>query len=62
MVCCLSERTHTPPVSRARVSSQLCYELARDVEERDFPWDDDGVQQLQGWLQSRYDAYCADHA
>ena len=46
----------------AAVYSQLCYELARDVEEQDFPWDDDGVQQLQGWLQSHYDAYCAAHA
>ena len=46
----------------AAVYSQLCYELARDVEEQDFPWDDDGVQQLQDWLQSHYDAYCAAHA
>ena len=49
-------------VLHAAVYSQLCYELARDVEEQDFPWDDDGVQQLQGWLQSHYDAYCAAHA
>ena len=38
------------------------YELARDIEEQDFPWDDDGVKQLQSWLQSRYDAYCAAHS
>ena len=42
--------------------SQLCYELARDIEEQDFPWDDDGVKQLQSWLQSRYEAYCAAHS
>ena len=43
----------------AAVYSQLCYELARDVEEQDFPWDEDGVRQLQDWLQRRYEAYCA---
>ena len=46
----------------AAVYSQLCYELARDIEEQDFPWDDDGVKQLQSWLQSRYEAYCAAHS
>ena len=46
----------------AAAYSQLCYELARDIEEQDFPWDDDGVKQLQSWLQSRYEAYCAAHS
>ena len=55
-----SKPTRTPACSA--VYSQLCYELARDIEEQDFPWDDDGVKQLQSWLQSRYEAYCAAHS
>ena len=43
-------------VIHAAVYSQLCYELAADVVEQDFPWDDDGVEALKAWLQSRYEA------
>lgn len=49
-------------VIHAAVYSQLCYELAADVAEQDFPWDDDGVEALKAWLQSRYEAYCAANA
>ena len=34
-------------VIHAAVYSQLCYELAADVAEQDFPWDDDGVEALK---------------
>ena len=40
-------------VIHAAVYSQLCYELAADVAEQDFPWNDDGVEALKAWLQSR---------
>ena len=49
-------------VLHAAVYSDLCYELAQDVVEQDFPWDDDGVTLLKDWLQSRYEDYCARHA
>ena len=49
-------------VLHAAVYSDLCYELAQDVVEQDFPWDDDGVTLLKDWLQSRYEDYCALHA
>ena len=28
-----------------------------DVQQQDFPWDDQGVEQLKAWLQERYDHY-----
>lgn len=46
-------------IIHASVYSQLCYELAHDVQERDFSWDDDGVSQLRSWLQQSYEAYAA---
>ena len=38
------------------------FKRAADVAEQDFPWDDDGVEALKAWLQSRYEAYCAANA
>ena len=35
-----------------------CYEAARDVQEQDFPWDEDGVSALKAWLQEKYEAFC----
>ena len=29
----------------------------KDVQQQDFPWDDQGVEQLKAWLQERYDHY-----
>ena len=41
----------------AAVYSVYCYEVARDVVEQDFPWTDEGVEQLKAWLQERYEAF-----
>ena len=40
------------------VYSNVCYELAHDKEERDFTWDEAGVEALKAWLQEKYEAYC----
>ena len=40
------------------VYSNVCYELAQDKEERDFTWDEAGVETLKAWLQEKYEAYC----
>ncbi len=42
----------------AAVYSTYCYEAARDVTEETFPWDEAGVQQLQAWVQAKYEAFC----
>ena len=34
-----------------------CFEVAKDVQQQDFPWDDQGVEQLKAWLQERYEHY-----
>ncbi len=39
------------------VYSNVCYELAQDRQERDFPWDEKGVDELKRWLQAEYEAY-----
>lgn len=41
----------------AATYSQLCFELAADVEQRDFPWDEEGVANLRQWLQSQYEQF-----
>ena len=57
---------------KASTYSDLCYELAQDVEEetfpwtadvaeQDFPWDDDGVEALKAWYQSQYEKFLAAH-
>jgi hypothetical protein len=46
---------------QAATYSELCYELATDVETAEFPWDDAGVDALKAWLQTRYEAFCAAH-
>ena len=45
------------PVIRAATYTRVCYELADDVESRTFPWDEEGIEALKGWLQSRYDRF-----
>ena len=37
--------------------SRLCYEVADDVQKRDFSWDDAGVEELRSWLQRQYEAF-----
>jgi hypothetical protein len=39
--------------------SKLCYELATDVEQQDFPWDEAGAAALGLWLQEGYEAFLA---
>ena len=34
-----------------------CYESATDKSEQDFPWTDEGVEQLKLWLQAALDAF-----
>ena len=41
----------------ASVYTVWCYEVAKDVPEKDFPWDDAGISDLRNWLQQYYDAY-----
>ena len=36
-----------------------CYEVAQDRQERDFPWDEAGVEELKQWLQAKYDQFSA---
>ena len=40
------------------VYTSLCYEAAVDVEEREFPLTDEGVEEVKAWLQEKYEAYC----
>ncbi len=44
-------------VLHTAVYSNVCYELAQDRQERDFPWDEKGVDELKHWLQAEYEAY-----
>ena len=39
------------------IRDRYCFEAANDVQQQDFPWDDQGVEQLKAWLQERYDHY-----
>ena len=41
----------------AAVYSRVCFELATDVVEQDFPWTDQGVADLQQWVQAQYEAF-----
>ena len=41
----------------AAVYTVYCYEAAKDVQQQDFPWDEDGVAALKAWLQEKYEAY-----
>jgi len=46
---------------KASTYSKWCYEKADDVEERLFPWTEEGVEALKAWFQSQYEAYLAAH-
>ena len=41
------------------VYTVFCFEAARDVQSRDFPWDDAGVEELKQWLQQVYEVFTA---
>ena len=53
----LMEKDHS--VIHTAVYSHFCYEVATDVVERDFPWDDEGVEELKSWMQHALDTYTA---
>ena len=50
------------PILHAATYSRVCYELADDVEKRDFPWNEDGVEALKQWFQDQYERFVAKHA
>ena len=47
---------HTLQVS---VYSKVCYEVAGDVVRREFPWTEEGVKELQAWVQAQYEDFTA---
>ena len=48
-------------IIHAATYTLYCYEVAKDVENRDYAWDETGVAELKSWLQSQYEAYCQAH-
>jgi len=56
----LSDKEH--PLLHAATYSRVCYELATDVETRDFSWDDAGVEALKQWFQAQYERFAAEQA
>ncbi len=44
---------------RASTYSARCYERADDVEEKLFPWTEEGVAALREWYQAQYESYAA---
>ena len=51
----LMEKDHS--AIHVAVYSRFCYEAATDVVEKDFPWDDAGVEQLKVWMQSALETF-----
>lgn len=49
-------------VIHAAVYSRYCYEVATDVTEQDFSWDEDGVHTLQLWLQAALERFQSDRS
>lgn len=41
----------------AATYSVYCYDKAKDVEETEFTYDDNGVEQLKVWLHGQYQKY-----
>ena len=41
----------------ASVYTKWCYEVAKDVREKEYPWDDAGIAKMRNWLQALYDVY-----
>ena len=48
---------HDAGLIHASVYTVFCYEAVRDVHNRDFSWDEQGVEALKEWLQSCYEIY-----
>ena len=38
----------------ASVYTDVCFEAAKDVETREFPWDEEGVEALKQWLEEKF--------
>ena len=53
----LMEKDHS--TIHTAVYTRFCYEVATDVVERDFPWNDEGVEQLKAWMQSALETFAA---
>ena len=51
----LMEKDHS--AIHAAVYSHFCYEVATDVVEKDFVWDEAGVEELKTWMQAMLDAF-----
>lgn len=49
-------------IVHAAAYSRLCFELAEDVHQQDFSWDEAGCAALREWLQSEYEAFLAREA
>lgn len=47
-------------IVHAAAYSKVCFELAADVRQRDFPWDEDGAAALRAWLQAEYEVFMGD--
>lgn len=46
-------------IIHAATYSKICYEKADDVQKKDFPWNEEGVEELKQWLQSNYETFIA---
>lgn len=44
-------------IIHAAAYSKLCIEKADDVIEKDFTWDEAGVNELKSWLQCSYESF-----
>jgi len=42
--------------------SKLCYECAKDVEEINVPWTDEGAEKAREWFQTQLEKYCSKYA
>ena len=51
----LMEKDHS--AIHAAVYTRFCYEAATDVREKDFPWTEEGVEQLKAWMQQAYETF-----
>ncbi len=51
----LMEKDHS--AIHTAVYTRFCYEVATDVVERSFPWNDEGVEQLKAWMQQALETY-----
>ena len=52
---------HDGDALKASTYSDLCYELAQDVEEETFPWTDEGVEARKAGYQSQDETGVAAH-